>query len=69
MKRLNTAVLTALFALGLGLTAVAAPAGSASLGNIGYNVIAQVYAGCVSGCGNAYGVNGSGRDAGCKPRA
>ena len=41
MKRLSTGVLAALFAAGLGLTAVAAPSASGSHGNIGTNVIAQ----------------------------
>ncbi len=40
MKRLSTAVLASLFAVGLGLNAVAAPT-SASHGNIGPNAIAQ----------------------------
>nr|MDQ2680843.1 copper amine oxidase N-terminal domain-containing protein [Candidatus Eremiobacteraeota bacterium] len=41
MTRLSTAVLTVLFAAGLGLSAVAAPSNPGSHGNIGTNVIAQ----------------------------
>ncbi|GAC1498000.1 MAG: hypothetical protein NVS1B14_00720 [Vulcanimicrobiaceae bacterium] len=41
MKRLSTGVLGLLFAASLGLTAVAAPSGMASHGNIGPNAIAQ----------------------------
>jgi len=41
LKRLSTGALTAILIAGLGLTAVAAPSGQASLGNIGHQVIAQ----------------------------
>ena len=41
MKRLSTGALTAILIAGLGLTAVAAPSGQASLGNIGHQLIAQ----------------------------
>ena len=41
MNRLSTGVLTSLLVASLGLTAVAAPSGHASPGNIGHNVIAQ----------------------------
>lgn len=41
MKRLSTGALTAILIAGLGITAVAAPSGQASQGNIGNHVIAQ----------------------------
>ncbi len=41
MKRLSTGALTAILIAGLGLTAVAAPSGQASQGNIRHRVIAQ----------------------------
>jgi len=44
LKRLSTGALAALIAIGMGISAVAAPSGQASSGNVGHKLIAQATA-------------------------